>query len=383
MDKCIYKGRIIIAKDYAKLIETEKELRNNSKLLICCDPECHSEIIFRHGTIRTPHFAHKSINVKCHYDEYCSDMSNTIKEIRNKLYDQLKAIENTTGYKADYDVLLFERNHHYTNLTLTGNKKFAVDIINTNKASTKKAKKQDEINNLYKETDYTPLPIIIDSNITHNFNLTNNVYYNAKCALNELHSYSSIIYNENLKQFYICKIDDESYIVEEKDIRQCNNLDNVFTKKVDLSQITISDTGFNTKEFENEYEVWKEKRHQKFKKDRLDFIRINKSIDLSKRQSNIDQKRTRSIDEIKKSKEGYNESIWMIIQMIAKDLNETEYKNHMITSKELKDFFSSENPENKKSYLYRVYNNSNLNVTCEKIKKRMISQINSMRKETN
>lgn len=363
MDKCYYNGNMISASEFARFFETETELRKNSSLLVCCDPECHNELIFKNGPIRVAHFAHKKVNVQCCYNEYSSKMEGVMKEIRDAVYTRLKEIEIKTGYVPDYDVRISRDYRHITPVTLSGNHQFAVDIMRSNKT----ANKLEIMNSTYKNMGFIPLPIIIED-ISNHFNDMRDAHYTLRYWLHKSNTHTALVFNQGLNRYYMCKMDDEEYIFEGNNIERIGFI-NVFVKNVELSKLEVSDNGFDVPGFNSDFLKWKDKKRQeldeyiaKIKKQRVvNFERKTKAEKQVHLKSIKEVRNAESlIDRRKRERNNYDKRIFPLLQELA---NELDFE---VSEEELKSYYEFEKD---KKTLYKMYPDRN------RIKNRLRSQL--------
>lgn len=362
MDKCLYNGEIIYASDVAKEgIDYETEIRKSNQL-ICCDPECKGHIIYKSGKIKVAHFAHKSGNTHCYYNNYASKMSKLFKDIRDTVSTRLRHITDTINYQTDIDVRISKNYKHITPITVCGTSKFAIDIMRCNR----KAAYLDTMREEYKNLDYTPLPIVVED-ISNHFNASYDTYFTLRYWLNYSKSKTVLIYNENEEHYNLCRLDEDTYSFNKIIDKELAN--NVFVQPISISELQLTENGFTVLGFDDMFIKWQTNKRKKLS----EHIKSNsmKMLNLNKRLQNPlsqPEDKRKSHDDIVKEKTDYEQKIYQLMKELSQEIN------LQVTNEEFETYFKIESSR-KSKILYKLFPDK------ERLKSRMCKQITLIREK--
>lgn len=256
MDKCLYNGEIIYSFEVAKSYEKEKEIRECSDLM-CCNPECMSPVRYKHGTKKSPYFAHISTNKICDYDKYTHKNSEIFKKVHQLTFNHFRTLYDNS---VDIDIKIIKEPSHYTALTITNaTNNYAIDIIDKRISSSVMSRRSA----LYKSLNYTGLQLIIDENVIGELNERSDFYYSIKYELNNSNNNIAIIIDKKNMTFTYCRLDKSSYIYKGFDTLSMGKR-NVFSKPFDLSELIVDSKGFSVPRLDKEYADWIDSRKSKY-----------------------------------------------------------------------------------------------------------------------
>lgn len=249
MNKCVYRGKIISAEDFAAQFDTETELRRNSGELVCCDPDCCGAVIFRHGVKRVAHFAHKAGNVHCNYSAYIEKMPAIVLQIQTEMLKHIQQRAKYAGYTVDFDVRLLRENKHISNIVLCGKQRYVIDIMNSNKT----LKYLDGLTEIYSKAGYTPFPIVV-ADVCGNFNANADVYYTVRYWLHKSSTHTVLVYNQTEQCYYMCRLTSKA-----KETRGIN----VYALKCGLENLQLGENGITWQAFDTYFEGWEKTQFEK------------------------------------------------------------------------------------------------------------------------
>ena len=252
MDKCIYNGKIINSFDVAADIDLEMEIRQCSTLQ-CCNSDCNAPLRYRHGKIRSPHFAHIVTNPKCDYDIYSSKKSETFKEVQQKVYSVLK---EKYGLAVDIDIKLIKEPSHFTPIVFKSNQmNFAIDITDKRiTASTLQSRKE-----AYADMGYIGIQINVDEARNEELAECYDLYLPVRYELHKSVSHSAVVYDKYTKKFYCFYYDDAHYPGH-------FFANNVISQEFDISELTVTEHGLTVSNSEHKFAEWLQKRKSIYQK---------------------------------------------------------------------------------------------------------------------
>lgn len=252
MERCLYKGKPLYAFEVKGKFEFEKEIRENSCELFCCDPGCGAPVMYRHGVQRAAHFAHKSNKHNCAYDRYCRSLSAVFRQVRDMMKPVLVRLAEKHGLIIAADQKIQTSPVHYTAFTLTGrNLKIAVDIIDRSIRAMDMEKRRQH----YMQNGYKMVQIIVDQLHTTPFQEHEDIYYPVKFSLNTTNNHSAIVVDKDSLQWALYRMDTADYS-EVKDETHTLKRVNVFPVGFDLDQLTIMESELTVITVEKQFLAW-------------------------------------------------------------------------------------------------------------------------------
>lgn len=245
MDKCLYNGKPLYSSEVAQLYEKEEEIREASKKLACCDPNCNIPVYYRHGKIRIPHFAHIKSTKTCNYDVYHRKSSKLFKYAKDTLFAYFNNMLRQDEFIVDTDVQII--GEHFTPIVIKGhNIKVAIDILEHHVTANSLSCRH----SAYNDKGYLSQYIVIDKANKTNFNERYDAIYPVKFVLNKSINKQVIIMDTYDKCFYAYKFN--------SDIENNQTRKNVFVLPFSLKELSLVEFGFQIQGLEQKYSEWVE-----------------------------------------------------------------------------------------------------------------------------
>lgn len=270
MDKCIYNGITYNSFDVAADIDLESMIRQ-CKNLLCCDPDCNTPVIYKHGKYRIPYFAHKMKSELCEYERYCNDQSHVFKKVQEDIYSVLKK-----KYPVDIDVKIIRKPAHYSPIIIKEPRRIAVDI--TDKCATANTLKSRK--NAYAELNYLGIQIIVDNEYEHELCDSEDLYYPVRFELHKSLNRTAIVYDKSSQKYYYLKYDDSRY-------GNGFYIKNILSREFDISELTVTEQGFSVPRLDEEFKNWVNERKENYNaylKEKEERLEAAKSLEKRKNQ---------------------------------------------------------------------------------------------------
>ncbi len=261
MEKCLHKSNMIYASDInVKYKAADKiKIASENGELFCYG--CGQNVIFRSGTKRIAHFAHKSGEaIKCDYDEYdkqCRKRLPIWRDSKDIIFNQLR---KNKDYNIDKDVRIVDK--YWTDLVITfkDEDQLAIEIDDKTLNRTKLQHKVDTFQLRNIDVTWFIIDDIKYYQYEKNFNHIVRVRVNESKDNNVF-----MIDKDNLSIMAIYKLyKDENH-----------SYPNIFMYQFNIEQLSIIDKEINIEGFEQEYKKWIIERDNRIEKDRNKFNNNN------------------------------------------------------------------------------------------------------------
>ncbi|MCI7766367.1 MAG: hypothetical protein MSJ26_00060 [Oscillospiraceae bacterium] len=234
MEKCCLDGKIIYSFEVAESYEFEKEIRF-CRELVCCDPECNAPVIYKHGAVRRPYFAHANSAEICPYD--CSERKNS--ELFKKLREMVfLAMKKRYGSAVRMDALII--GGHYTPVAVClENARYAIDIADRRITAAVLSERRQA----YSALGYTGLVISADEAFDCDIFESEDIYFPLRSELNEAHGHTAVVIDRKELQPCYMRLYSSEY-----------SYGKVFSRFFELDELALSDKGFYVQRLDGEFD---------------------------------------------------------------------------------------------------------------------------------
>lgn len=297
MEKAIWQGKTIYASDVKDKWEFEKSIKllNKNGELKCPDPTCSSpDMIYCHGKIRRPYFAHKHTS-DCDYDKYDKKNPQVINDIKRLIHNHLIS----KGFKADIDVKIFE--HQYAHIVIYENgKPFAIELVQDSITTRR-------VNDLSLQYEKNNIPVkflvVGDATVLQKESDAN---YVRRFSLNETPNNNLLVINEEGTELYQFRLDKYRYVYHGNKLY---GYDEIYFEKSNLEELTFENSELTISGFSLRYNEWYTEKQERYKdfineKNRIKIISPTPKIFVPQKMAKPyeEPQKTVDIDAAKKSK---------------------------------------------------------------------------------
>ena len=253
MEYALYNGNKISATAVAEDYNFEKSVRiaGSSKKLLCPDPDCDCRLLkYCHGDVKDAYFAHLN-NANCDYAKFDLEISNEIRTIRTKLFNDFKE----KGYNVSLEEKIIP--HHYTHLVfnMPGGNRIALELGSQQTT----AEKIESLNNLYLNEGIHVKWIVIGNT---DFQIAENkVFFLKRYLFNESKNKDLIVISRNNFKVVQYKIDTNNYFYKGKELLSANG---AYEEHGTIEQLDIEDDEITLAGYKKRYNIWLNKKLSTF-----------------------------------------------------------------------------------------------------------------------
>ena len=253
MEKAIWQGKTIYAYEVNEKWEIEKAIKllNRNGEFKCPDPLCSSpDMIYCHGKIRRPYFAHKHTS-NCDYDKYDKKTPQVINDIKRLIYNHLIS----KGFKVDIDVKIFE--HQYTHIIIYANgEPFAIELVQDSVT----ARRVNSLSSQY-EKNNIPMEFLVVGDATI-LQKESDANYVRRFSLNETPNNNLLVINENGTEVYQYQLDKFKYTYCGDELP---NYPSIYFEKANFDELTFEDDELTISGFGLRYNEWYTEKLERYK----------------------------------------------------------------------------------------------------------------------
>lgn len=253
MNKAKLNGQIIYASEIMMDYKLENEIRDLSRAgkLMCPDGCCDSPVLkYCHGKKRKQsYFSHRN-TCSCDYDKYDKKNTDTIDNIKNKLYERL--ISN--GINCDIDVKVFNR--HYAHVAIyENNATIAIELVSDSLGK----RKTNDLVSLYKDKSISVIFVVVGSDNQLQAEFEAN--YIRRYSLNESKDNNLLIISSSGEEIYQYRYDTFTYVYRGRNFAPSGDL---YRENSNFNSLVFENGSLTIEGFEERYNDWFNEKQKKF-----------------------------------------------------------------------------------------------------------------------